>query len=41
MFDNFFFPENHALYEVMSKKMEDSERSQMTVQHGACTLHAG
>ena len=38
---NNFFSENRAVYEIMWKKMVQPDRSQMTIQHGACTLHAG
>ena len=40
MFSN-FFPENHAVYEVMSKNMVEPEGPQMTSQYGAYALHSG
>ena len=39
--NNFFFPENRALYEVISTNMVESERLQMKAQSGAYELHAG
>jgi hypothetical protein len=42
MFGNFPLPpENHAIYEIVSKNMVESEGSQMTSQYGAYELHAG
>jgi len=41
MFNNFFFFENLAAYEIMRKNMVDPERLQMTVHHGECTLDGG
>jgi hypothetical protein len=38
---NNFPPENRAVYEIMWRKLVESERPQMTTQHGACALHAG
>jgi BarA-like signal transduction histidine kinase len=35
------FPENCAVYEIMLKNVVEQERPQMTIQHGACALHAG
>jgi hypothetical protein len=35
------FYENLAVYEIMSKIMVEPEGSQMTIQYGACLLHAG
>ena len=37
----FFFSENLAVCEIISKNMEEPERLQMTVQYGACALHPG
>ena len=37
----FFFSENQAVYEIMSKIVVAPEGPQMTVQYGACALHAG
>jgi len=39
-FDNFFF-ENRAVYEIMWKHIVQPDRPQMTVEYGACALHAG
>jgi hypothetical protein len=36
----FFFSENRAVYEIMSKNMVEPEGPQMTSQHGAHGLHA-
>ena len=36
-----FFSENRAVYEIMSKNMEEPEGPQMTSQYGAYELHAG
>ena len=36
-----FFPENHAVYEIVSKTMVQPEGPQMTSQHGAYELHVG
>jgi hypothetical protein len=42
MFNNFFFfSENRAVYEIKWKHMVEPERPQMTIQYGACALHAG
>ena len=41
MFNNFFFSENRAVYEIMSKNMVEPEGPQMTSQYGAYELHAG
>ena len=38
---NIFFPENPADYWVMWKNMVQPDRPQMTIQYGACALHAG
>jgi hypothetical protein len=38
---NNFFPKNRAAYEIIWKNMVQPERPQMTVEYGACTLHAG
>jgi hypothetical protein len=40
MFSIFFFFENRAAYEVMSKNVVESEGPQMTTQYGAYALHA-
>ena len=40
MFNN-FFPENRAVYEIMSTNMVEAEGPKMTSQHGAYELHAG
>ena len=40
MFNNFFFFENHALYEIMSENGVEPEESQMTSKYGAYELHA-
>jgi len=37
----FFFVENQAVYGIMCKIMEEPDRTQMTVQYGACALNAG
>jgi len=34
-------PESRAVYEVMWKNMVEPDRPQMTLQYGACALHAG
>jgi hypothetical protein len=36
-----FFPENRAIYEIMSKNMVEPEGSQMAIQYGVYTLHVG
>jgi hypothetical protein len=41
MFNNVLFPENRAVYEIMSKNVVEPERPQMSSQNGAYTLHAG
>jgi hypothetical protein len=41
MLNNFFFSENRAVYEVMSKNMIEPEGPQMTSQYGAYELRAG
>jgi hypothetical protein len=40
VFNNYYF-ENRAVYEIMSKNMEEPGGSQMTSQYGAYELHAG
>jgi hypothetical protein len=40
MFSN-YFPENRAVYEIMSKNVVGLEGPQMTSQYGAYALHAG
>ena len=35
-----FFSENRAIYEIMSKNVVDPDKPHMTVQQGACALHA-
>ena len=37
----FFLPENRAVYKIMWKSIVDREKPQMTIQYGACALHAG
>ena len=34
-------PESLAVYKVMRKNMEESDRPHMTIQYGACALRAG
>jgi hypothetical protein len=41
IFNNFFFFENVAVYEIMSKSMVEPEGPQMTSRHGAYALNAG
>jgi hypothetical protein len=36
-----FFPKNHAFYEIMWKNIVVPDRTQMTIQYGACALYAG
>jgi hypothetical protein len=36
-----FFPENRAVYDIMSKNMVGPEGPQMASQYGAYKLHAG
>jgi hypothetical protein len=38
---NIFFPENRAVYEVMSKNKAEPEGLQMTSKYGPYALHAG
>jgi hypothetical protein len=39
---SFFYPENRARFiRIMWNKIVESDRPQVTVCHGACTLHAG
>jgi hypothetical protein len=37
----FVSPENRIVYETFGKNVADSVRPQMTIQCGACALHAG
>jgi hypothetical protein len=37
---NKFVPENHAVYEIMSKNLLQPGKPQMTKQYGACALRA-
>jgi len=37
--NNVFFSENRAFCEIMWKYMLEADRSQVTMQHGACTMH--
>jgi len=37
----FFFLENRGVYEIMWKYIVQPDRPQMTIQYGACALHAG
>ena len=41
MFKNFFFSENRAVYEIMSKYLMEPERQEITIQYDACDLLAG
>jgi hypothetical protein len=41
MLNNFFFFENRAVYETMSKNMVEPEGPQMTSQYNTYELHAG
>jgi hypothetical protein len=41
MFNTFFFFENRAVYEIMSKNMAQPEGPKMTSKYGAYELHAG
>ena len=41
MFNNFFFSENRTDYEIMSTNVVETERPQVTSQHGAYALRAG
>ena len=34
------FFENRAVYEIMRKNTVELDRPQITIQHGACALHA-
>ena len=38
---NIFFFENRPVYEITWKNTVQSDRLQMTMQYGACALHAG
>jgi hypothetical protein len=40
MLNNVFFLENHAVYEIMYKNMVEPDRPQLTIEYGACGLHA-
>ena len=40
MFDNFFFPQNRAVYEIMWKNSVEPDRPQMTIKPRAWSLHA-
>jgi len=39
LFNN--FSKNQAIYEIMWENMVQPDRPQMTIQYGACALHAG
>jgi len=39
--NNFFFPENHAVYETMWKNAVEADRPQMTIKYGSYAFHAG
>jgi hypothetical protein len=39
--NNKFFSEDFSIYELMWKNMLEADRPQVTVQYGACALHAG
>jgi len=41
MFNNLFFSENRAVYEIMWKIMAKPDRPLMAIQCGAWALHAG
>jgi hypothetical protein len=41
MFCISLFDENHDVYEVMCESRVEPDRPQVTVQYGACALHAG
>jgi len=41
MFNDFFPPENRAVYEVMWKNNIQPDRPQMAIEYGACALHVG
>ena len=36
-----FFSENCVAFELTSKNMVEPEKPQITIQYGACALHAG
>ena len=38
MLNNFFFPENHAVYEIMKKNTVERGRAQMTAWYIACWI---
>ena len=40
MFNNFFFPENRALYKITWKNVVQPERPRVTIQNGAWALNA-
>ena len=37
----FFFPESRVVNEIMWKNVVEPDRSQVTIQYGACASHAG
>jgi hypothetical protein len=39
-FNNFFSPENRAVYDIMWKNAVQPDRPHVTVLYGACALHA-
>jgi hypothetical protein len=39
--NNFFFPENRAVYEIKPENVGEPERPQVTVYYGARALHVG
>jgi hypothetical protein len=39
--NNFFPPENHAVYGIMWKNMAKADRPQVAMKYGACAFHAG
>jgi hypothetical protein len=41
MLNNFFFPEDCTVCEIMSKNLLETEGPQITSQYGAYALHAG
>jgi len=40
MFNNFFFFQKSCHYKTMWKNIVEPDQPQMTIWHGACTLHA-
>ena len=38
---NFFSPKNRSVYEIMRKHTVEPDSPQMTIQYGACAVHAG